>query len=200
VDHFRCPLLPLTSRQISGVIFTLQQVGIYIYIVDLLYHNRLLQSLKSSRNSSPIQFACTFLCSLSENKMRNEGYFVFPEPAYVSSPERRFVEDPYYAQFPPPRSGSITPVIIDEEARFRMEHMERQLANLTGLVQKALVVQPPVPQMPPPTRLVQSSPLPRNILPPGATTVSVTPSTPTSYRDYIPTRDYRGTQTLSLHP
>jgi hypothetical protein len=126
-------------------------------------------------------------------------FFYHPEPTYVSSPERRFVEDPYYAQFPPPRSGSITPVIIDEEARFRMEHMERQLANLTGLVQKALVVQPPVPQMPPPTRLVQSSPLPRNILPPGAT-VSVTPSTPTSYRDYIPTRDYRGMSISSYIP
>ncbi|CAL8148018.1 unnamed protein product [Orchesella dallaii] len=70
------------------------------------------------------------------------------DPTYIASPERRFVEDPYY-QFPPPRSGSITPVIIDEEARFRMEHMERQLANLTGLVQKALV-HPPVTNQPTP--------------------------------------------------
>ncbi len=99
------------------------------------------------------------------------------------------MEDPYYAQFPPPRSGGSTP-LIDEEARFRMEHMERQLANLTGLVQKALV--PSVP----PTRLVHSSPLPRPILPVGA----INPSNQNAYRDsqniyqrdYIPTRDYRG--------
>lgn len=39
------------------------------------------------------------------------------------------MEDPYYSQFPQTRSGSITPVIIDDEARFRMEHMERQLAS-----------------------------------------------------------------------
>ncbi|XP_065289123.2 coiled-coil domain-containing protein AGAP005037-like isoform X11 [Dermacentor albipictus] len=35
------------------------------------------------------------------------------------------------------RSGSATP-IIDEEARMRVEYMERQLASLTGLVHKAL--------------------------------------------------------------
>lgn len=35
------------------------------------------------------------------------------------------------------RSGSVTP-IIDEEARIRVEYMEKQLASLTGLVQKAL--------------------------------------------------------------
>ncbi|XP_060829797.1 uncharacterized protein LOC132914594 isoform X4 [Bombus pascuorum] len=78
------------------------------------------------------------------------------ESGYMSSPERgggvgsgtgRYppgpysagssYEDPYYSQY----SGTVTPV-IDEEARIRVEHMERQLANLTGLVQKALTHAP----------------------------------------------------------
>lgn len=61
-------------------------------------------------------------------------------------------EDPYYSQY----SGTVTPV-IDEEARIRVEHMERQLANLTGLVQKAL------------THAPHTSPSPREYLqvPPG---------------------------------
>ncbi|KAI4491118.1 hypothetical protein M0802_010428 [Mischocyttarus mexicanus] len=46
-------------------------------------------------------------------------------------------EEPYYSQY----SGTVTPV-IDEEARIRVEHMERQLANLTGLVHKALTHAP----------------------------------------------------------
>ncbi|CAG9823610.1 unnamed protein product [Phaedon cochleariae] len=61
---------------------------------------------------------------------------------YMSSPERSSrYEDPYYSQYAT-RSGSITPV-IDEEIRLRVENMERQLANLTGLVQKALTQPPP---------------------------------------------------------
>ncbi|XP_024083467.1 coiled-coil domain-containing protein AGAP005037 isoform X16 [Cimex lectularius] len=76
---------------------------------------------------------------------------------YMSSPERSSVtprgytgqgftpgsgyEEPYYAGYTP-RTGAITPV-IDEEARLRVEHMERQLASLTGLVQKALNQQQP---------------------------------------------------------
>ncbi|XP_076683752.1 uncharacterized protein LOC143376878 isoform X2 [Andrena cerasifolii] len=78
------------------------------------------------------------------------------ESGYMSSPERgggvgsgtgRYppgpysagssYEESYYSQF----SGTVTPV-IDEEARIRVEHMERQLANLTGLVQKALTHAP----------------------------------------------------------
>ena len=108
-------------------------------------------------------------------------HYLSDPSGYISSPERtRYIstEDPYY--YPPPRSGSITPVIIDEEARFRMEHMERQLANLTGLVQKALTPQPPT--VAPPRH--HSSTLPRNI---GATNYSLVPQ-----RDYIPTRDFRG--------
>ena len=86
--------------------------------------------------------------------------------AYVSSPEKLY--DNYgMAQNPVTRSGSITPVLIDEESRFRMENMERQLANLTGLVHKAL--NPPTVVQP--TRLYN----PR-----------------LNYRDYIPTRDFRG--------
>ncbi|XP_014469611.1 PREDICTED: uncharacterized protein LOC106741797 isoform X5 [Dinoponera quadriceps] len=93
------------------------------------------------------------------------------ESGYMSSPERgggvgsgsgRYppgpystgssYEDPYYSQY----SGTVTPV-IDEEARIRVEHMERQLANLTGLVQKAL------------THAPHTSPSPREYLqvPPG---------------------------------
>lgn len=133
-----------------------------------------------------------------------ESFFLFhpsllSDPTYIASPERRFMEDPYY-QFPPPRSGSITPVIIDEEARFRMEHMERQLANLTGLVQKALV---PVTAQPTPGILPTAvATLPRNMIVPhphpGAASqnVGVVAGVPSSvsslYRDYIPTRDYRG--------
>ncbi|XP_073977153.1 coiled-coil domain-containing protein AGAP005037 isoform X26 [Rhodnius prolixus] len=85
------------------------------------------------------------------------GYASAPKPppsvdGYMSSPERSSVaprgypgpgytigggyDDPYYAAYTP-RTGAITPV-IDEEARLRVEHMERQLASLTGLVQKAL--------------------------------------------------------------
>ncbi|CAM1326718.1 SRCIN1 (predicted) [Pycnogonum litorale] len=39
------------------------------------------------------------------------------------------------------RSGNLTP-IIDEEARIRVHNMERQLASLTGIVQKALSTSP----------------------------------------------------------
>jgi hypothetical protein len=129
------------------------------------------------------------LIGLSQSDCK-QRIFISTESNYVSSPERRYVEDPYYTQFPP-RSGSITPVIIDEESRFRMEHMERQLANLTGLVQKALVYPTP-PQLPTPTNRLNH--LPRTVLPTGA----ITSSTQNSYRDYIPTREsYRGTQTLN---
>ncbi|RWS28505.1 coiled-coil domain-containing protein-like isoform X1 [Leptotrombidium deliense] len=83
---------------------------------------------------------------------------------YLSSPERRvpsgdFVSPAGRSSFPPPgypahcdaacgsfefRSGSTTPV-IDEEARLRVQFMERQLVNLTGLVQKALIPPQSVP-------------------------------------------------------
>ncbi|XP_071038407.1 coiled-coil domain-containing protein AGAP005037 isoform X5 [Parasteatoda tepidariorum] len=82
----------------------------------------------------------------------------FDGGGYLSSPERRYeparafaaaaaaaapispYEEPYYSgteRIYGTRSGSVTPV-VDEEARLRVEHMERQLASLTGLVQKAL--------------------------------------------------------------
>ncbi|KAG8187267.1 hypothetical protein JTE90_019159 [Oedothorax gibbosus] len=90
------------------------------------------------------------------------------ESGYLSSPERRYeparvfaaaaaaapvvspYEEPYYGgaeRIYGTRSGSVTPV-VDEEARLRVEHMERQLASLTGLVQKALSA-PPAPRTPP---------------------------------------------------
>lgn len=75
---------------------------------------------------------------------------------YLSSPERRLPQGDggpsgrlsFPPGYPPTsyddmygaygsRSGSVTPV-IDEEARIRVEYMEKQLASLTGLVQKAL--------------------------------------------------------------
>ncbi|XP_029821886.2 coiled-coil domain-containing protein AGAP005037 isoform X7 [Ixodes scapularis] len=71
---------------------------------------------------------------------------------FLSSPERRMdhqrslpatfnsaYEEPFYGDQDQlgSRSGSATP-IIDEEARMRVEYMERQLASLTGLVHKAL--------------------------------------------------------------
>ncbi|OQV19049.1 putative Coiled-coil domain-containing protein [Hypsibius exemplaris] len=51
-------------------------------------------------------------------------------------------EEPIYANAsdhkrPPSRSGTATP-IVDEEARYRVDAMERHLANLTDLVQQAL--------------------------------------------------------------
>ncbi|KAG8184101.1 hypothetical protein JTE90_025407 [Oedothorax gibbosus] len=81
------------------------------------------------------------------------------ESGYLSSPERRvdpqrsfsgystgssYEESVYGGSIYGTRSGSVTPV-IDEEARLRMEYMERQLASLTGLVQKALTTGGPVP-------------------------------------------------------
>ncbi|KAE8738018.1 hypothetical protein FOCC_FOCC016511 [Frankliniella occidentalis] len=63
------------------------------------------------------------------------GPRAYPTPAYPASASVPY-EEGYYGQYGT-RSGSITPV-IDEEARIRVENMERQLANLTGLVQKAL--------------------------------------------------------------
>lgn len=122
-------------------------------------------------------------------KRKECSIFAVLDPAgYISSPERtpRYIsEDPYY--YPPPsRSGSVTPVVIDEEARFRMEHMERQLANLTGLVQKALAPPPPsATSTANPAARTQSSTLPRNV---GATNYSLV----MQQRDYIPSRDFRG--------
>ena len=58
------------------------------------------------------------------------------EPIYANS-STGAAHDPKPSQRPPSRSGTTTP-IIDEEARYRVDAMERHLANLTGLVQKAL--------------------------------------------------------------
>ncbi|XP_028967680.1 coiled-coil domain-containing protein AGAP005037 [Galendromus occidentalis] len=67
---------------------------------------------------------------------------------YLSSPERssRIIYeadqffDPRLAQGPP-GGGPL----VDEEARLRVEYMERQLASLTGLVHKALAPSGPTP-------------------------------------------------------
>ncbi|XP_074110561.1 coiled-coil domain-containing protein AGAP005037 isoform X2 [Cotesia typhae] len=95
--------------------------------------------------------------SLTQSKIQKPSDRSHGESGYMSSPERsnnvvgsnpsryssipfsttNSYEEPYYSQFP----GTVTP-IIDEEARLRVEHMERQLANLTGLVQKALTQSP----------------------------------------------------------
>uniref|UniRef100_T1JCW6 Actin interacting protein 3-like C-terminal domain-containing protein n=1 Tax=Strigamia maritima TaxID=126957 RepID=T1JCW6_STRMM len=89
----------------------------------------------------------------SNQSMSDRRHQQTHESGYHSSPERRMdhhrsvpsyvtptssYEEPYYGDRGyGSRSGSVTP-IIDEEARLRMQMMERQLANLTGLVHKAL--------------------------------------------------------------
>nr|XP_012216525.1 PREDICTED: coiled-coil domain-containing protein AGAP005037-like [Linepithema humile] len=114
-------------------------------------------SARFSRDSS------VSLYSIPDRLHGESGYMSSPERgAGVGSGSGRYppgpysagssYEDPYYSQY----SGTVTPV-IDEEARIRVEHMERQLANLTGLVQKAL------------THAPHTSPSPREYLqvPPG---------------------------------
>ncbi|KAL6430710.1 hypothetical protein ACFW04_006933 [Cataglyphis niger] len=114
-------------------------------------------SARFSRDSS------VSLYSIPDRLHGESGYMSSPERGGgVSSGSGRYppgpysagssYEDPYYSQY----SGTVTPV-IDEEARIRVEHMERQLANLTGLVQKAL------------THAPHTSPSPREYLqvPPG---------------------------------
>ncbi|XP_073977156.1 coiled-coil domain-containing protein AGAP005037 isoform X29 [Rhodnius prolixus] len=100
-----------------------------------------------------------YMSSPERSSVAPRGY---PGPGYTIGGG---YDDPYYAAYTP-RTGAITPV-IDEEAsdteelttptykmsrppaqvvphaqidqtRLRVEHMERQLASLTGLVQKAL--------------------------------------------------------------
>ncbi|XP_026829534.1 uncharacterized protein LOC105278788 isoform X2 [Ooceraea biroi] len=99
-------------------------------------------SARFSRDSS------VSLYSIPDRLHGESGYMSSPERGGgVSSGSGRYppgpysagssYEDPYYSQY----SGTVTPV-IDEEARIRVEHMERQLANLTGLVQKALTHAP----------------------------------------------------------
>lgn len=74
---------------------------------------------------------------------------------YLSSPERRLpgqVPSPGFPQQQQPQAGydydpygprpNSVAAVVDDVARHRMECMERQLANLTGLVQKALVPSP----------------------------------------------------------
>ncbi|KAK9295255.1 hypothetical protein QLX08_010392 [Tetragonisca angustula] len=98
-------------------------------------------SARFSRDSS------VSLYSIADRLHGESGYMSSPERGGVGSGTGRYppgpysagssYEDPYYSQY----SGTVTPV-IDEEARIRVEHMERQLANLTGLVQKALTHAP----------------------------------------------------------
>ncbi|XP_052131299.1 coiled-coil domain-containing protein AGAP005037 isoform X10 [Frankliniella occidentalis] len=94
---------------------------------------------------SPIEFEDASSPTSPQDRLHAEsGYMssperggprAYPTPAYPASASVPY-EEGYYGQYGT-RSGSITPV-IDEEARIRVENMERQLANLTGLVQKAL--------------------------------------------------------------
>ncbi|ALC48178.1 CG32809 [Drosophila busckii] len=76
------------------------------------------------------------------NKITIDGYTSSPERA-----SRGNYEEPYYSQYGT-RNAVVAPIIDEEQRpedlhRIRVEHMERQLANLTGLVQKALVNQNP---------------------------------------------------------
>ncbi|XP_022246289.1 coiled-coil domain-containing protein CG32809-like isoform X3 [Limulus polyphemus] len=93
--------------------------------------------------------------SSPERRSHESGYLSSPErrpdvkrtfPPYSSATfdSRGYYRDQTYGshdQAYSSRSGSTTPA-IDEEARVRMEMMERQLASLRGLVQKALVSSP----------------------------------------------------------
>ncbi|XP_042235475.1 uncharacterized protein LOC121875141 isoform X13 [Homarus americanus] len=101
----------------------------------------------SSYSSSPERLDLLYS---SQERMHGDGYLSSPERSprpYGGSGSSYLTptpsyEDPYYGGQYGSRSGSVTP-IIDEEARsafysMRVEQMERQLASLTGLVQKAL--------------------------------------------------------------
>ncbi|XP_059489388.1 coiled-coil domain-containing protein AGAP005037 isoform X22 [Neocloeon triangulifer] len=102
------------------------------------------QRPQSTPPRPPERWAYSRSRDLYSDLMQSEsGYMSSPERGrqpYSNYPAAGAYEDPYYAQYGA-RSGSITPV-IDEEARLRVENMERQLANLTGLVQKALTQGP----------------------------------------------------------
>ncbi|OQR70502.1 Coiled-coil domain-containing protein-like, partial [Tropilaelaps mercedesae] len=71
-----------------------------------------------------------------------EGYLSSPErSSRMMYPEPDQFFDPRLAQGPPGAS------LVDEEARLRVEYMERQLASLTGLVHKALAPTSPNPAL-----------------------------------------------------
>ena len=74
--------------------------------------------------------------SSPERRLPN-GENIVPGSSYASQGYGPKFEDPYGVYGTHPRS--VTP-IIDEEARFRVNYMEKQLASLTGLVQKALLI------------------------------------------------------------
>ncbi|RXG67260.1 Coiled-coil domain-containing protein [Armadillidium vulgare] len=105
------------------------------------------------------------ICS-SQERMHGDGYLSSPErsprpfPPYIT-PTTSY-EDPYYGTQFPPRSGSVTPVVDDETRSafysMRVEQMERQLASLTGLVQKALST-----GVPPPPRVDTVPPTPTSL-------------------------------------
>ncbi|KAK8751035.1 hypothetical protein OTU49_017518, partial [Cherax quadricarinatus] len=101
----------------------------------------------SSSSACPLRLDLLYS---SQERMHGDGYLSSPERSprpYATTGSTYLTqtpsyEDPYYGGQYGSRSGSVTP-IIDEEARsafysMRVEQMERQLASLTGLVQKAL--------------------------------------------------------------
>lgn len=77
-----------------------------------------------------------FLSSPERRVANNENLVPGARTAYASQGYRGNFEDPYGSYGT--RPGNVTP-IIDEEARLRVNYMERQLASLTGIVQKALL-------------------------------------------------------------
>ncbi|XP_069692047.1 coiled-coil domain-containing protein AGAP005037 isoform X5 [Periplaneta americana] len=83
----------------------------------------------------------------SDTELIDESYSLYGVKLPTAGPGRSVVT-------PQPRSQFPAPAVVPYDAtRIRVEHMERQLANLTGLVQKALT-QTPTPreylQVPPP--------------------------------------------------
>ncbi|XP_022658356.1 coiled-coil domain-containing protein AGAP005037-like isoform X12 [Varroa destructor] len=81
-----------------------------------------------------------------------EGYLSSPErSSRMMYPESDQFFDPRLAQGPP------SAPLVDEEARLRVEYMERQLASLTGLVHKALAPTSPNPALQAPNGVLQAS-------------------------------------------
>lgn len=86
--------------------------------------------VQSDRRSFPVEGYTGYLSS-PERRLPN-GQIV--RSLYAVQPQPVVYEDGVYGSRPSSVVG-----VIDDAARVKMENMERQLANLTGLVQAALI-------------------------------------------------------------
>lgn len=84
-----------------------------------------------------------YLTSPGRRLANNKNLLPDARASYASQGYRGNFED-HYGTYGT-RPGNVTP-IIDEEARLRVNYMERQLASLTGIVQKALLTHPNQPK------------------------------------------------------